>query len=86
MNQKINEIFLKYIKDINGLKYFCGDESIKEDCNATVILANICPYYIVDDEEEIYIENEITCYNCRYRRWAGEGFSCYKGFEIIENQ
>lgn len=80
MNDNVKQVLLDYVKEINGIMYFCGDDNNKEDFTATKILAQACSYYLEDVEEELYTENKITCYNCRYRRWANTGFSCYKSF------
>ena len=77
------EVLLKYVKETGRAKCFLGDDSIREDMDATVALAAACPFYKDDVEEEIYLEGApLTCYNCRYRRWASPGFSCYKNFPV----
>lgn len=70
------------MKKINGNDHFCGDHKVEEVCKATIMLAETCSHYQVDVEEEIYLENERSCYNCRYRRWTHLGFSCLKEFPI----
>lgn len=35
-----------------------------------------------NDVEECYDETENACYNCLYRRWTAEGFSCVKQNEV----
>ena len=76
------EVLSKYVKETGGSKCFHGDDSIREDMDATVVLAAACPFYKDDVEEEIYLEGALTCYNCRYRRWARPGFSCFKNFPV----
>jgi len=75
-------VIAKYIREINGIKYFTGDGSAGEELNATVMLAEACRFYREDVEEELFLEDVVTCYNCRFRRWAHSGFSCYKGFPV----
>lgn len=76
------EVLSKYVKETGGLKCFHGDDSNREDMDATVVLAAACPFYKDDVEEEICLEGLLTCYNCRYRRWAPAGFSCFKDFPV----
>ncbi|NPV74476.1 MAG: hypothetical protein HPY89_12045 [Pelotomaculum sp.] len=79
---EVREVLLKYVKETGGAKCFLGDDSSQEDMNATVVLAAACPHYRDDVEEEICLEDVLTCYNCRYRRWARPGFSCCKNFPV----
>ncbi len=37
-----------------------------------------CPDFKKDCEEECFYEDEVSCYNCRYRRWRQDGFECLK--------
>ncbi len=82
MENKASGVAAKYISEIDGIKYFTGDSSVAEDLNATVTLAGACRFYKEDVDEELFMEDVLTCYNCRFRRWAHSGFSCYKGFPI----
>jgi len=75
---KAKEVLSKYVMETGGGKYFLGNDSI----NATAVLAAACPHYRDDVEEEICLEGVLTCYNCRYRRWARAGFSCCKNFPV----
>ncbi len=75
-------VIAEYIIEIDGIKYFTGNSSAGKDLNATVMLAEACRFYREDVEEELYLEDVVTCYNCRFRRWAHSGFSCYKGFPV----
>ncbi|MDF9409514.1 MULTISPECIES: hypothetical protein [Pelotomaculum] len=76
-------MLIKYVKETGGTKCFLGDDSSREDVRATMVLATACPLYKDDNEEEIYLEGVLTCYNCRYRRWTRPGFSCFKNFPVI---
>lgn len=78
----ISDVFSKYIKEIDGLLHFIGDSNVKEHLNATVVLAKACRHYHDDVDEELFIEEAHSCYNCRFRRWARSGFSCFKGFPV----
>lgn len=35
-----------------------------------------CPGFLDDDEDEMAAEEPVSCYNCRYRRWTADSFSC----------
>ncbi|MBY6018208.1 hypothetical protein [Ferrimonas balearica] len=39
-------------------------------------LANQCPQFGPDDEDEHTDSALVSCYNCRYRRWLIDGFEC----------
>lgn len=80
--EEINGILAKYIKGVNGVKHFLGDPGDKEDFFASTVLAGACKHFKEDDAEEIYVDDARSCYNCRYRRWARQGFNCYKNFVI----
>lgn len=37
-----------------------------------------CTNFFRDDEEECFASEEISCYNCRYRRWTSDSFECMR--------
>lgn len=69
-----------YVKEMAGVKNFCGTGNTSQDAHTAGILARKCACFAVDVDDELYSENEVSCFNCRYRRWTRVGFSCYKGF------
>jgi hypothetical protein len=78
----ISEVFSKYIREMDGSRCFLGDGSMKEHLNATMVLARACRHYHDDVDEELFMEETHTCYNCRFRRWVRSGFSCFKDFPV----
>ncbi|MBN2107139.1 MAG: hypothetical protein JW832_06895 [Deltaproteobacteria bacterium] len=44
----------------------------------SVQAALACPHFFLDDEDECVSDEEISCLNCRYRRWTQESFLCMK--------
>ena len=40
--------------------------------------ARECDLFSRDDEEECFASEDITCYNCRYRRWTSDSFECMR--------
>jgi hypothetical protein len=42
-------------------------------------LAADCRAFRPDVEEEQIADERISCYNCRYRRWAATGICCLAG-------
>lgn len=72
----------QYIKIQNGVKQFYGNEDLPNVLNTTISMATNCGEFQMDVEDEIIYENLTTCYNCRYRRWNANGFSCFKDFPI----
>lgn len=82
MNTLIDEVLLKFIREKEGIMCFFGDSSVQEHLHATMLLAGACKEYREDVDEELFMDEALTCYNCRFRRWAPAGFSCYKGFPV----
>ena len=37
-----------------------------------------CGRFSRDDEEECFALEDISCYNCRYRRWTSDSFECMR--------
>jgi hypothetical protein len=72
-----------YITLQNGIKWFTGKAENPEAYNSAVTIAKACHEFRMDVEDEIVYDDETTCYNCRYRRWNPEGFTCYKQFPNI---
>jgi hypothetical protein len=70
----------QYLKVDNGAKIFLGDAAVASVFDGAVSIAENCPAFQMDVEDEIVYEGRTTCYNCRYRRWHAEGFTCYKEF------
>ena len=60
----------------NGKALFRQTDGAEEKA---ALAASGCVHFRRDYEEECFYEDEITCYNCRYRRWDREGFQCMKG-------
>ena len=42
-------------------------------------LAAVCATFRPDVEEEQIADEPVSCYNCRYRRWAADGIACLAG-------
>jgi len=38
-----------------------------------------CGEFRPDVEEEQIADEKLSCYNCRYRRWAADGICCLAG-------
>ena len=41
--------------------------------------AAACGRFRADCEEECVADEDVSCYNCRYRRWTRGSFVCMKG-------
>jgi hypothetical protein len=50
----------------------------KNDWAGAAKIAATCPEFRSDVEEEIVADEPLSCYNCRYRRWSAESFTCRK--------
>ncbi len=59
----------------NGKVIFTGGKASFAEASAT---AENCPHFREDCEDELYCDDEISCYNCRYRRWTQTSFECIK--------
>lgn len=44
-------------------------------------LGEVCPVFKADVKEEWVFQEVASCYNCRYRRWTEENFTCLKGIK-----
>jgi hypothetical protein len=50
----------------------------KDDCAGAAKVAGNCSIFLSDVEEELVVDEPVSCYNCRYRRWTAESFACLK--------
>jgi len=62
--------------DETGNKLFAGGQ---ENWPAAAAIAVDCASFRADDDDEQCAEEPLSCYNCRYRRWTAESFTCLKG-------
>ncbi len=69
--KEVREIF--EIK--NGKKLFLHGDSETELAKEAALS---CPDFSKDCDEECFYEDDVSCYNCRYRRWMQDGFECLK--------
>ena len=56
-----------------GQKVFRGGQ---ENWRAAQEAAASCAGFRLDEEDELCAEELRSCYNCRYRRWTVESFTC----------
>lgn len=57
-----------------GEKEFLGG---KDDWDGAAKVAENCPTFKEDVEEELVADQLRSCYNCRNRRWTSNTFVCY---------
>ena len=71
-------------KDETGALTFEGG---KESWGAAAAVAAGCGSFVPDVEEEMVADDERSCYNCRYRRWTVNSFTCQaqRGFMSFED-
>lgn len=63
----------------DGLFMVCDKRQMYDGDRKLGRLVHNCPEFETDnDYEECYNEVELNCYNCLYRRWSAEGFTCVK--------
>ncbi|HHT50889.1 MAG TPA: hypothetical protein GXZ78_05395 [Eubacteriaceae bacterium] len=60
---------------INNKKVYNGGHY---DYKRVEKIALACSNFTEDYEEEQIAEEPISCYNCRYRRWTADSFTCMK--------
>lgn len=59
--------------NLNGEREFLGG---KEEWNGVAMVAESCPAFKEDVEEELVADQLRSCYNCRNRRWTRLSFVC----------
>ena len=59
--------------DENGRRIFAGGLG---NWSAAAAIAGSCDRFRSDDEDEQCADEEYSCYNCRYRRWTADSFTC----------
>lgn len=59
----------------DGKREFIGGKSDFVNANKEALK---CEMFSIDVDEEIVDDEEISCYNCRLRRWTEKSFVCYK--------
>jgi hypothetical protein len=62
-----------WITDKDGLKIFADGRAA---WTAAAGAARQCLRFSPDDEDEWVADESCSCYNCRYRRWTAQSFSC----------
>jgi hypothetical protein len=51
----------------------------KDEWTRAAAKASACRHFRPDDEEKRVADDAVSCFNCRYRRWAVEAaFTCLK--------
>lgn len=77
MHQTADKIILGvvYMNYFNLKGEFIGS---KEDYQLAEEISKKCKYFKLDDEDELVSDEEISCFNCRYRRWSPASFTCKK--------
>lgn len=56
-----------------GEQEFTGGQ---DDWARAALAAASCATFRPDVEEEFVADEPLSCYNCRYRRWSAESFTC----------
>lgn len=54
----------------------------KEDWESALKEAQKCPAFKLDDEDELVADDLRSCYNCRFRRWTADSFTCHEDFHF----
>jgi len=62
-----------WFRNDSGARLFTGG---LDNYPAAAIAAAACGSFRADDEDEQCAEEPLSCYNCRYRRWTVESFTC----------
>jgi hypothetical protein len=61
----------------SGIRFRGSVESDGDVAHAAA-LASVCGSYRPDDDDEDPLAGAVSCFGCRYRRWARDGFTCTK--------
>lgn len=59
--------------DSKGERHFVPG---KNNPHAAALAAGQCPVFMADDEDEWTSDEEVSCYNCIYRRFTELSFIC----------
>jgi len=65
-----------WIEDASGQRLFTHGHG---NWHLAAQVAARCPSFRADDDDEQCTEEELSCYNCRYRRWTADSFACLAG-------
>lgn len=65
-----------WIEADGNMKVFAAGRS---DWSAAAKEALQCGGFRPDEEDEWIADEPLSCYNCRYRRWTAQSFTCMKG-------
>lgn len=66
-------------REKDGIYIACTKQDLYSGDRKVSTWTTACEHFQADnDMEECYGENENACYNCLYRRWTADGFSCVK--------
>ncbi|MBR5619971.1 MAG: hypothetical protein IKW76_09570 [Clostridia bacterium] len=60
---------------VDGMPVWQGG---KTDWAAAAQAAENCGAFRADCEEECVADDDVSCYNCRFRRWTRDSFVCMK--------
>ena len=65
---------IRYFKDDNTFLYG------KFEYEKAIEVASLCGYFRLDSDEDELVTNtnKPSCYNCLYRKWSKESFTCLK--------
>lgn len=66
---------LNWVVADDGARIFAGGRT---SWGAAAKTARNCAAFVADDEDEWVADENRSCYNCRYRRWTVDSFSCQK--------
>ncbi len=58
---------------------FLGDVEDPEAIRISSLIAADCTGFSADDDDECYIGEGRSCFDCRARRWVPGGFTCMRG-------
>ncbi len=61
-----------------------ADHTNKDIFTMAAARAGACPGFKEDHEDECVSDEQVSCLNCRYRRWIAGGdyhYKCMKGYE-----
>jgi len=58
---------------------FLGAVEDSEAVSAAARMAAGCSGFSADDDDECYVGEGPSCFDCRARRWVSDGFTCMRG-------
>lgn len=62
-----------------AMYYGCDKKALYDGGRKIELWTDCCRWFSPDNDMEECLTKEVACYNCLFRRWTSEGYSCMRG-------